>query len=211
MSTTPTPRYRSVAILLHWLIAAAIIAMIPLGWWMTSHVTDPAYVEQSFKAYQLHKSVGLTILVLSVLRLLWRLTHRPPALPTGMPGWERAAARVTHVLFYLIMIAMPLTGWLYVSTGWNTLINAPFEVPTLWFGLFEWPHLPGLAEASEAFRAWAAETSMTAHSILAVSTVGLLGLHIAAALKHHFVDRDFVLAGMLPLISPRAAQMESSE
>lgn len=203
MASRPRSRYSGVAIFLHWTIALAIIGMIPLGHWMTDHVSDPAWAGPVFKAYQLHKSIGLTILVLSVLRLLWRLTHRFPPLPAHMPGWEKAAARVSHVLLYVVILVMPITGWLYVSAGWNSAMNIPFEVPTLWFGLFQWPHLPWVAHAPEAARASVAATSMAIHERLAWGAVFLVALHAAAALKHHFFDRDSVLASMVPGLRPR--------
>ncbi|MDB5682556.1 MAG: hydrogenase [Sphingomonas bacterium] len=201
-----TSRYSAVAIFLHWTIALAIIAMVPLGWWMTDNLSNPAEASRVFRAYQLHKSIGLTILALSVLRLLWRLTHRFPPLPDHMPGWEKAAARISHILLYAVMLVMPITGWIYVSAGWNSAMNMPFAIPTLWFGLFEWPHLPGLVEASNATRSAAASASMSVHESLAWGAVALVVLHSAAALKHHFFDRDSVLAGMLPLVrAPRGA------
>ena len=195
-------RYSRVAIFLHWTIALAIILMVPLGWWMTDKVVDPTQAARVFHAYQLHKSIGLTILVLSVLRLVWRLVHRFPPLPEHMPGWEKAAARASHVLLYVVMLGMPITGWIYVSAGWNHRLDIPFAVPTLWFGLFQWPHLPGLPEASDATRSAAAAASMAIHSRLAWGAVALVALHVAAALKHHFLDRDGVLASMLPIVRP---------
>jgi cytochrome b561 len=101
------------------------------------------------------------------------------------------------------MIIMPLTGWIYVSAGWNAQMNAPFQVPTFWFGLFQWPHIPGLAEASNSTRAGAAATSMAVHSLLAWGAIILVALHAAAALKHHIFDRDDVLARMVPLLRQR--------
>jgi cytochrome b561 len=203
MATHGNSRYSAVAIFLHWTIALGIICMVPMGWWMTDHVTDPAYAASVFRTYQLHKSIGLTILVLSVIRLIWRLTHAFPPLPDHMPAWEKAAARLSHVLLYVVILVMPLTGWLYVSAGWNNQMNIPFEVPTLWFGLFQWPHLPGLAHAADATRGQVAGLSIAVHAWLAWGAVALVAIHVAAALKHHFFDRDSVLASMLPIIRPR--------
>jgi cytochrome b561 len=196
-------RYSAVAMLLHWVIALGIVVMIPLGWWMADNVKDPTKAGLVFKAFQLHKSIGLTILVLSVLRLIWRLTHRLPELPAGMPGWEKAGARASHFLLYAIMLVMPLTGWLYVSAGWNSEMNIPFPVPTFWFGLFQWPHIPGIAETSNATRASVAGKAMAVHSLLAWGAIALIALHAAAALKHHYFDKDDVLARMVPLLRPR--------
>lgn len=196
-------RYSMVAIILHWAIALGIVLMIPLGWWMSDAVTDPAQAGRVFKAYQLHKSIGLTILVLSVLRLAWRLTHRFPPLPLAMPGWEKAAARASHILLYTIILIMPLTGWIYVSAGWNAAMNMPFPVPTFWFGLFQWPHLPGLADAAPATRASVAGTAIAVHSTLAWGAVILVAVHAAAAIKHHLIDADDVLTRMVPLLRAR--------
>lgn len=204
MRTSARSRYSAVAIALHWLIALGIVVMIPLGWWMSTYVTDPTRAAQVFKAYQLHKSIGLTILVLSVVRLVWRLTHRFPPLPEHMPGWEKAAARVSHVALYALILALPITGWIYVSAGWNPQMNIPFPVPTLWFGLFEWPHLPGIADMPDPDRAKTAGRAIATHAYLAWGAIALVALHAAAALKHHFFDRDDVLARMVPHLRPRS-------
>jgi cytochrome b561 len=194
-------RYAAVAIVLHWAIAIGILGMIPLGWWMSDALEDSATRAQAVAAFQLHKSIGLTILVLSLGRLAWRLMNPPPPLPSGMAPWERFAAQAVHIGFYVLMIALPLTGWVYVSTGFDTEGRA-LMVPTLWFGLFEVPHLP-IAEAAESVRRGAAEASMNVHSKLAWGAIVLAALHVGAALKHQFVNRDGVLARMVPgLASP---------
>ena len=196
MSMQPAERYTAVAIVLHWLIAAAILGNIALGWWMRRAVEASATRALAVEAFQLHKSIGLTVLILSLLRLAWRLGHPPPALPAAMPLWERAAARATHALFYVLMIALPLTGWLYVSAQWRG--DTPLQVPTLWFGLFEVPHLFGLNEQTRAFRETWAATTVDLHTWLAWSTAALAALHVGAALKHQWIDRDAVLTHMLP-------------
>jgi cytochrome b561 len=201
-------RYSIVAIALHWLIAAAIILMVPLGWWMADNVSDPSQASRVFKAYQLHKSIGLTILVLSVLRVVWRFTHRFPPLPGHMPPWEKAAARASHFLLYAIILLMPLTGWIYVSAGWNAAMNAPFAVPTIWFGLFEWPHISFIADAADATRAEVATTAITIHAWMAWGAVVLVAIHVLAAIKHHMIDRDDVLTSMLPWPSRRRAELQ---
>lgn len=148
--------------------------------------------------FQLHKSLGLTVLVLSLLRLVWRLTHRPPALPDTMPDWEQWAARGAHATFYLLMIGLPLSGWLLVSTQWDG--GKPLNVPTLWFGLLEVPHLFALNETANEFRAAFAHNVEETHEWLAKGTAALLVLHVAAALKHHFINRDPVLTSMAPKV-----------
>ena len=188
--------YSRVAIILHWIIAAGLLGNLLLGWWMHEALEESASQARAVAAIQWHKSLGLTILVLSLLRLGWRLAHRPPPLPAGMRAWERRLASLTHLLFYGLMIAIPLSGWIYVSTQWRD--GAPLAVPTLWFNLIEVPHLFGLAEAAPSLRQSVAATAGELHEWLAWSLAGLLGLHVAAALKHQFVTRDGLLGRMWP-------------
>ena len=181
-------RYGAVAMSLHWLIAAAILFMFWLGPFMANL---PETDERQFPLFQLHKSIGLTILVLSLARLAWRLMNPVPDLPAHMAPWECVTARAVHYAFYVLMIVVPLFGWATVSA-------APIAVPTMWFGLFEWPHIPFLADLPRAQKQIVEDPLATTHAALAV-TMGLLAvLHVAAALKHHFKDRDDVLKHMLP-------------
>jgi cytochrome b561/polyisoprenoid-binding protein YceI len=205
MTTTEAPRsqpapdrYTSVAIALHWIIALGILFMIPLGFWMHRAITNPALSQTTFAAFQLHKSIGLTILALSLVRLAWRLGHKPPPLNPEMPAWEKFAAHATHWLFYVLIIAMPLTGWLYVSTDWSAPYDRVFAIPTLWFGLVQIPDLPGFANASVETRRTAGEAAFNAHAFLAFGALALIALHVAAALKHHFINKDETLANMVP-------------
>lgn len=174
-------RYSSVSIALHWTIALLIVV----------NVTGALLAENVDRAtaasiMTVHKSIGLTVLLLSLARLGWRLAHGFPPFPDSTPAWDRVFARATHVAFYVLIIAVPLAGWTMVSAG-----SRPLE----WFGLFDWPKLPvGRATG---------EVAHEAHEILALSTVGLVLLHVAGALKHHFIDRDHVLARMLPLVRPK--------
>jgi len=189
-------RYTAVAVVLHWAIAAAIVLNLLLGWWMHEAIEDDDWAAQAIAAFQLHKSIGLTVLVLSLARLGWRLAHRPPPLPAAMRAWERATARAVHWAFYGLMVAVPLSGWLYASLQWRE--GGPLAVPTLWFGQFEVPHLFGLDEQPARVRHRLAEGFEDTHAWLAWAMAGLLALHVTAALKHRFVDRDGVLASMAP-------------
>ncbi|MES2983984.1 MAG: cytochrome b [Pseudomonadota bacterium] len=184
-------RYDPVAVTLHWVIAISIITMIPLGFFM-----GDLPISVRFDAYAFHKSLGLTVLALSIFRFIWRLMNPPPALPDGMRGFERLAAKATHWLFYALILAMPLTGWLMVS--------ASMKYPTVFFWLAEVPFLP---------MPGGIDTKATAHAFnqyhewLAYGAIALIILHIGAALKHHFINRDSVLTRMLPLFlqgKPRA-------
>jgi cytochrome b561 len=191
-------RYTAVAIVLHWLIALAVLAMIPMGLWMSEAITDPAQQQAAYRIFQLHKSIGFAILALTLVRLAWRLGHPVPALPSAMPPWERFGARATHAAFYALLILMPLTGWAYVSTGWSVGYDQPLNVATSWFGLFGIPHLPGFADAAAEVKRTVAFRSMGAHSLMGLGAIILVVLHIGAALKHQLKDKDGVVAGMAP-------------
>lgn len=195
-ATDQTSRYTAVAIVLHWAIATALIGNALLGWWMADAIDSAETQLRAITAFQLHKSLGLTVLALSVVRLAWRLLHRPPTLPASMPRWERYAAAATHWAFYGLLIALPLTGWLFVSAQWRD--GAPLNVPTLWFGQIGIPHLLGLNHASAEVREMLSDAAIETHEVLAWGGAGLLVLHVGAALKHHFVQRDSVLLRMLP-------------
>jgi cytochrome b561/polyisoprenoid-binding protein YceI len=193
-------RYTAVAIVLHWAIAAAILANLLIGWWMKSAIGETATQARAIAAFQLHKSIGLTVLLVTALRLVWRFTHKPPPLPAGMARWERFAARGTHWAFYILMVLVPLSGWTYVSSQWAD--GKPLNVPTLWFGLFQVPHLFDAHAMTDAARAAVSQRNAAAHYYLAWSMAGLFVLHVAAALEHHFRNRDRVLTQMLPVLPP---------
>jgi cytochrome b561/polyisoprenoid-binding protein YceI len=183
-------RYSRIAILLHWLIAAAILFEVGLGWRM-----DGPRGAQTFAVYQLHKSVGITILMLTLLRIGWRLTHRAPALSVHLKAWERGLAHFTHFGFYGLMLGLPLTGWLMVSTSKTA-------VPTILYGLIPWPHFPGTVGASAALRGTLNNIGDAGHHLLILGTFGLFALHVAGALKHHFFDRGDDFARMMPARRP---------
>ncbi len=180
-------RYAPVAIALHWLIAAAIVLQVILAGRM-----GPPRTPETFAITQLHKSVGITILLLSLVRLAWRLSHPPAPLPATMARWEVVLAKLTHVGFYVIMIAMPLTGWLIVSTSRIVL-------PTLLYGVVPWPDIPGLAGLAPAAKHTWHQVGEVGHGLIAKLIYVLLALHIAGALKHQFLSREEpVLARMAP-------------
>ena len=173
-------RYSSVAVVLHWAIAILILAQIAGGFYMHNLPnTSPV----KFDLYQLHKSFGFSILILSLVRLGWRLSHRPPALPTAMAAWEKFAARAAHWGFYVLMIAAPLAGWTIVSVS-------PTDIPTKYFGFIPVPHLP-LARGEDA-----EEFFEEIHELLAFGILGLFALHVGAALKHRFFNKDHVFQSM---------------
>lgn len=203
--TTARSRYSRGAMVLHWLIAAAVLAMIPMGIWMSDAITDPDSQQLAYRLFQLHKSIGFTILALTVVRIGWRLAHPVPQLPERMAGWERIAARLTHWAFYGLLLLLPLTGWIYVSAGWSVGYDRALNVPTSWFGLFQIPHLPFVSAQPAEGRRLAAFSAMAAHATLAFGGIALVVLHVAAALKHQFRDRDNVMASMVPWMKLRTA------
>lgn len=179
----PRNRYSIVSLVLHWLIAALVVTQVGLIW---AHEATDGPISREF--VQIHKSVGLGILVLTLGRIGWRMANPAIPLPDAMPGWQRLLARATHVLFYVFLIAMPLAGWAASSAAGREII---------WFGLFEWPALPiggGRDTAGDL---------MDLHELAAKGLYVLIALHVGGALKHHFVDRDNVLHRMIPWIPRR--------
>ena len=199
MTRSRDAQYTTVAIVLHWAIAAAIVTLIVAGLWMTDAIRQPETKNVAFRVYQWHKSLGLTVLVLTFARMAWRLANPPPPLPVGMSRWERTGAAVSHGAFYTLMLAIPLAGWAMVSAS-------PFGLPTIVFGLFEWPHIPMLAGLEDKKPVEA--IFKASHKFMAWGLLALLVLHVAAALKHHFVNRDTVLARMLPGVRAPRTSME---
>jgi cytochrome b561 len=171
-------RYTTLAIALHWLLALALLTSFSVGLYMA----DLPFSPQRVKLYNWHKWAGVTILLLSALRLAWRLTHRPPAdLPA--PAWQQRAAHLTHAAMYLLFFAVPLAGWAYSSAA---------GFPVVWFGVLPLPDFVGADKAlAEAIKPW--------HGALAWALAALAAVHFAAALKHHFVDHDGLLRRMQPI------------
>lgn len=163
-----------------------IIGLVVFGLLMTQE-----WVPKRFVLYQWHKSIGITVLILSVLRLIWRLTHRPPALPAALPRWQRTASHATHGLFYVLMIIMPLLGWAMVSAS-------ELPIPTVLYGLIGLPDMPGISESDTI-----AGRFRLLHEIGAKLFMVLIVLHVGAALKHHFNDKDDILRRMAPWVKAR--------
>jgi cytochrome b561 len=173
----PPERYTRTAITLHWLLALAIVATFSLGVYMHELPQTP----QRDQLYALHKSAGVCILALSALRLLWRLTHRPPA-EVAMPRWQARAARSVHWLMYALFFGVPLSGWAYSSATGH---------PVVLFGALP---LPDFVPVGKAL----ASAAKSLHELLGTALGILVIGHVAAALKHHWLDRDGLLARMSP-------------
>ncbi|MDB5429811.1 MAG: cytochrome [Caulobacter sp.] len=192
MAKTAHPdRYSTVAILLHWLIAAMIVTNVGYAWY-----ANGLHGLEKIPPLQIHKSIGISILLLTLARLAWRLVNRPPPMPADLKPWERLLARTVHVLFYVVMIGLPLTGWAMVSASPTIKIY-----PINFFGYGHWPAIQALSSLPHDQMKQAHGTFETAHGLLAKLIVYLLiPLHIAGALKHQFIDKDNDLARMLPFL-----------
>ncbi|MGC1521736.1 MAG: cytochrome b [Steroidobacteraceae bacterium] len=171
-------RYSAVAQSFHWIIAALIVTQFVLAY----AADDLPLGAHKLALLARHKSFGMTILMLAMLRLLWRFRNPPPALPAGMTPLEQFLARTTHIAFYVLLFAMPVTGWV-MSSAKNYSVS--------WFGFFTWPNLIGKNE--QTF-----ELLRTTHHVLSYILFTIAVLHILAALKHHFWNKDGVLLRMLP-------------
>jgi cytochrome b561 len=176
-------RYTTIAVSLHWIIAFAIFATMALGVYMHELELSPT----KLKLYSYHKWIGVTIFGLVLFRLAWRLAHRPPPPPEGMPAWQHRAAGAAHAALYLLTLAIPLSGWLMSSAS-------GFQV--VYLGVLP---IPDLVAKDRSL----ADQLKDVHYYLNILMFTVLVLHVAAALKHHVVDRDDVLSRMLPLLKPR--------
>jgi cytochrome b561 len=192
-------RFTIVAIVLHWLIGIGIFALLAIGLIM---IHADITLATKFQLFQLHKSIGITVLFLAVLRLGWRLFHVPPPLPETMPALEKKAAAGAHHLLYLAMIGLPVTGWAVVSV-------APLNIPTVLYGLVHWPHIPFLANMHDKASVSAVVTAV--HTYGAWALIVVVILHVAAALRHHFLIRDDVLWRMLPIVSLPGLRLPNRE
>lgn len=171
-------RYSTTAIVFHWLIALMIIGAFTLGLVMADMSPSPT----KLKYYSWHKWAGVTILALATLRLLWRLGHAAPAYPLSMPAWQKTSANALHGLLYVLMFAVPVSGYFYtLAAGY----------PVVYFGLFE---LPVLIAKNDALKPVLKEV----HFWLNMGLASAVALHVAAALKHHFIDHDGVIKRMMP-------------
>jgi cytochrome b561 len=179
-------RYGAVALSLHWLMAALIIAAFCVGFYMVDLKMSPA----KLKLFSYHKWIGVTVFTLVLLRLGWRLYAPPPPLPAEVPDWQRRASAISHRLLYLLMLAVPLSGWLMSSAkGFQTVYFGVLPIPDL---LSKSPDLGKQLE--------------TVHWALNKLLLLTVTVHIAAALKHQFVDRDGVLTRMLPRLPSRRSE-----
>ena len=170
-------RYNGVSKTLHWVIALLAFSQLAMGKFFEVEA------DESDSLFDWHTALGLLVLALMVVRLVWRLTHTVPALPQNTPGWQQVAAKATHIAFYVLLIALPITGWLLTSVDGDTVS---------FFGWFPVPSLPisGSDETGDLIG--------EIHELLGNVLLVLAGIHVVAGLKHHYIDRDDVLRRMMP-------------
>jgi cytochrome b561 len=172
--------YTSTAIALHWILAVALVAVFGVGFYMHGMALSP----MKLRVYSWHKWAGVTLALLAMFRIVWRLRHRPAPLPLNVPRWQEIVAENTHRLLYVLMLAIPVSGWLMSSAK---------GFQTVYFGIIPLPDLVaknrGLGDALAIL-----------HKSLNYTLALLVIAHVGAALKHHLIDRDGVLARMLPFL-----------
>ena len=186
-----TLHYTRTAKAIHWLTALMILGLLGLGFYMADLPLSP----QKLKLYSWHKWAGVTVFLLTIARLGWRITHQPPAMPWQMSKLQRLAAHAGHLALYALLVAIPLSGWLMSSAK---------GFQTVWFGVLP---IPDLIPKDKAI----GDALQELHEGLNVLLIVLLLVHVAAALKHHFIDKDDVLTRMLPAHREPAADMSSME
>jgi cytochrome b561 len=189
-------RYTRTAILLHWLIAALIITNVLLIW-----TVDLWPEGMARPVINTHKSIGITVLGLALLRWLWRFGHAPPPLPVSYKPWENIASRLVHAGFYVLILALPLSGWAHDS-AWKAAAANPFSL----YGVIPFPRMSFIMSLDPAIKEHLHTLLGTLHTLFAYVLYAALTLHVGAALKHQFIDREAELQRMLPAarISARA-------
>lgn len=172
----PGLRYTRTAVSLHWMIAVLIAGALGLGWYMSELPLSP----EKLRYYSWHKWTGVTIFGLAVFRAAWRLGHAAPPLPASTPAWQARASELVHLTLYMLIFVMPLSGWLYSSAA---------GYQTVYLGLFPIPNL--IAKNKEL-----ASLLRDLHFLLGILLSSIIALHVAAALRHQFVDRDGLIGRM---------------
>ena len=189
-------RYTRTAMLLHWLVALLIVANVTLAWtvdWFPEDMVRPVI--------DTHKSIGITVLGLALLRVLWRLSHRPPPLPRSYPRLERTGAHAAHLLLYALILGLPISGWIHDSAFKDAAAH-----PLLLFGLVPWPRIAPIMALDPATKERVHAVWFQIHSWLGYALYALVALHVLGALKHQLIDRKPELERMLPRTRRAAAR-----
>ena len=181
-------RYTRIAIAFHWIVAVLIVVNVALGLGAESLPDDRIRL-----AVDTHKSIGITVLGLVTMRLLWRLTHRPPPLPARYPAWERIGAHVAHAALYVLLFALPLSGWLHDS-AWKDAAAHPMTL----FGIVPWPRLGWVMETDPVTKELLHDRFGALHAWAGYLLDALVAVHVLGALKHQWIDREPEVQRMLP-------------
>lgn len=181
-------RYTRTAMLLHWLIALLIAINVALI--LSVDLLPEALVRP---AVDTHKSTGITVLGLVVLRILWRAANPPPPLPGSYAPWERYGAHIAHIALYVLIVALPLSGWMHDS-AWKAAAQFPMQL----FYLMPWPRIGWIANMEPAAKEAFHTVAGAVHAWLSYALYALFALHVGAALKHQFIDKEPELERMLP-------------
>ena len=181
-------RYTHTAVILHWLVAVLIVINVALA--LTVDLFPDALVRP---VVDLHKSIGITVLGLVILRLLWRISHRPPDFPPSYPRWERFAAHLGHGILYILILCVPISGWMHDS-AWTEATSHPMSL----FWLVPWPRLWFLTNLDPATKDVLHDQLGAVHRWFGYGLYTLFALHIIGALKHQFIDKEPELQRMLP-------------
>jgi cytochrome b561 len=178
--STFSPSYTRTAVFLHWLIAGLIVTNLVLAW-------SVDYLPESWERFTVdtHKSIGITVLGLVLMRILWRVGHPPPPTPPGHAAWERFMATAVHLLMYAVMLVLPVTGWMHDS-AWKDAATHPLKL----FGVIPWPRLPWITDVAPVAREVLHKQYHEWHELAADVLYVLFALHVAGALKHQFRDHE---------------------
>jgi cytochrome b561 len=179
--TAKENRYHGAIVILHWVMALAFFGMLGSGLVMTSDLIEAS---QKFPLYQTHKAMGVLLLLAAIARLGTQFFTVKPALPESFPKLDKIGAKIGHILLYVWMFALPITGWIMVS-------SSVYGLPTIVFNMFEWPHIPGI-EGNKTING----LSNQAHELLAYAFMAIIGLHIAGVIKHAIMDKENLLTRM---------------
>jgi cytochrome b561 len=181
-------KYTRTAMLLHWVIAVLIVANVALA--LSADAVPDPWVRPIIDT---HKSIGITVLGLAILRLLWRAAHEPPPLPASHSRWERVGASATHAALYLLIFALPVSGWMHDS-AWKLAPTHPMR----WFNLIPWPRIGWIENLDAATKENLHNVFFKAHAYFGYALYVLLALHILATLKHQFFDKEREFERILP-------------
>ena len=184
----PIQRYNRTAMTLHWVVAALIFVNVVLG--LSAQYAADAHVRPLI---DMHKSIGLTVLGLVLLRILWRLSHKPPPMPRSYPGIEKVAAHAAHIALYAVILLLPLSGYLHDSAWTGGATH-----PLVWFGILHLPRMPIIKSFDPATKTHLHAVFAAAHTYIGYVLYGLVGLHLLGVLKHHLIDRESEISRMLP-------------